>query len=222
MYIIYVYNLEGENTKVLIVFLFLGSKITAESDCSHEIRRGLILDKREMANINSVLKSRNITLLTKVCMVKAKSQWSGMVVRAGPEGRQSMEDLMPSNCDAWEDSWEPLGQQVDQTSQSSGRSTLNIHWKDWGWSWSSSILATWCKQMTHWKSPWCWERLRAEGEESVRAWDDWMASPLQWTWTFANSRRWWGTGKPGMLQSMGLQRVRIIGQLNNNNNKSYI
>ena len=100
MYIIYVYNLEGENTKVLIVFLFLGSKITAESDCSHEIRRGLILDKREMANINSVLKSRNITLLTKVCMVKAKSQWSGMVVRAGPEGRQSMEDLMPSNCDA--------------------------------------------------------------------------------------------------------------------------
>ena len=86
--------------EVLIVFLFLGSKITAESDCSHEIRRGLILDKKEMANINSVLKSRNITLLTKVCMVKAMSQWSGMAVRAGPEGRQNMKDLMPSNCGA--------------------------------------------------------------------------------------------------------------------------
>ena len=72
--------------EVLIVFLFLGSKITAESDCSHEIRRGLILDKKEMANINSVLKSRNITLLTKV-KVKAMSQWSGYVpvVRYGCE-----------------------------------------------------------------------------------------------------------------------------------------
>ena len=44
------------------------------------------------------------------------------------------------------------------------RSTLNIHWKDWCWSWSSNILATWCKEPTHWKSPWCWERLRAGGE----------------------------------------------------------
>ena len=100
IYNTYVYNLEGENMEVLIVFLFLGSKITAESDCSHEIRRGLILDKKEMANINSVLKSRNITLLTKVRMVKAMSQWSGMAVRAGPEGRQNMKNLMPSNCGA--------------------------------------------------------------------------------------------------------------------------
>ena len=59
---------------------------------------------------------------------------------------------------------------------------------------------------THWKSPWCWERLRA-GEEGTRGWDGCMASPMQWTWSWANFGRWWGTGRPGVLQSMGLQRV---------------
>ena len=80
-------------------------------------------------------------------------------------------------------------------------------WKDWCWSWSSSILVIWCEQLTHWKSPWCWERLRAEGEEGIRGWDGLIASLMQWTWTWANSERWWGTGRPGVLQSMGSQRV---------------
>ena len=57
------------------------------------------------------------------------------------------------------------------------------------------------------KETWCWERLKAEGEEGDRGWGGWMASPIQWTWTWANSERWWGTRKPGVLQSMGLQRV---------------
>ena len=62
------------------------------------------------------------------------------------------------------------------------------------------------QEQTHWKRPWCWERLKAGGEEGDREWDGWMASPSQWTWVWANSRRW-RTGKPGMLQFMGLQRV---------------
>ena len=73
---------------------------------------------------------------------------------------------MPSNCSAGEDLWKSLEQQGDQASQSEGRSTLNIHWKDWPWSWSSSILVTWCKQTTHWKSPWFWERSRVEGKKA--------------------------------------------------------
>ena len=68
-------------------------------------------------------------------------------------------------------------------------------------------LATWCEQLTHWKSPWCWVRLKAEGEEGNRGWDGRMAWPMQQTWTWADSRRWWGTGKPGTLQSMGSQRI---------------
>ena len=85
-------------------------------------------------------------------------------------------------------------------------SVLNIHWKDWCWSWNSNTLATWCEEPTHWKRPWCWARLKAEGEWD-REWDGWMASPTRWTWVWASSRRWWWEGKPDMLQSMGLQRV---------------
>ena len=85
---------------------------------------------------------------------------------------------------------------------------LNIHWKAWCWSWSSSTLATWCEELTHWKRPWGWERLKAGGEGDDRGWDGWMASPTQWTWVGANSRGWWRTGRPGVLQSMGSQKVR--------------
>ena len=75
------------------------------------------------------------------------------------------------------------------------------------WSWSSSTLATWYKEPTYWKRPWCWERLKA-GEGDHRGWDDWMASPTQWTWVLASSVCWWWTGNPGLLQSIGSQRVR--------------
>ena len=57
-----------------------------------------------------------------------------------------------------------------------------------------------------WKRPWCWERLKA-GEGDDRGWDGWMASLTQWTWVWPSSGRWWRTGKPGVLQSMGSQRV---------------
>ena len=85
------------------------------------------------------------------------------------------------------------------------KSTLNIHSKDWCW--SSNTLATWCKEPTQLKRPWCWERLRAGGEGGDRGWDGWMASPIQWTWVSAISRRQW-TGKSCVLQSIEKQRVR--------------
>ena len=115
------------------------------------------------------------------------------------------EELMLLNCGAGEDSWESLGLQGDPTSPSQGKSVLNIHWKDWWW--SSNILATWIKELTHQKRPWCWERLEAGEEGDDRRWDGWMASPTQWTWVWASSGSWWRTGKPGILQSMGSWRV---------------
>ena len=102
---------------------------------------------------------------------------------------------------------ESLGQQGDPTSPSQRKSTLDIHWKDWGWSWNSNTSASWCKELTHWKRPWCWERLKAGGQGDDRGWDGWMASPTWWTWVWVNSRSWWWTGRPDVLQSMGLQRV---------------
>ena len=83
----------------------------------------------------------------------------------------------------------------------------HILWKDWCWSWNSNTLATWCKELTHLKRPWCWERLKAEGEGDDRGWDGWEASPTQWTWVWVGSRSWWWTGRTGVLQSMGSQRV---------------
>ena len=76
------------------------------------------------------------------------------------------------------------------------------------WSWNSNILATWCEELTPWKRPWCWERLKMGGEGDNRGWDGWMASPTQWTWVWVSSGSCWWTGKPGVLQSMGSQRVR--------------
>ena len=81
-------------------------------------------------------------------------------------------------------------------------------WEEvWYWSWSFNTLATWCKELTHWKRPWCWERLKVRGEGDDRGWDGWMASLTWWTRVWASSGSWWWTGRPGVLQSMGLQRI---------------
>ena len=74
-------------------------------------------------------------------------------------------------------------------------------------------MATWYKEPTHWKSPWYWERLKVRGERVDRGWDGWMASLAQWTWIWANSGRYWRTGKPGMLQFMVLQSEAWLGDL---------
>ena len=102
---------------------------------------------------------------------------------------------------------------VPWTARRSNQSILKeispgVHWKDWCWSWNSNTLATSHEELTHLKRPWCWDRLRAGGEGDDRGWDDWMASPTQWTWVWVDSGNWWWTGRPSMLQSMGSQRVR--------------
>ena len=72
----------------------------------------------------------------------------------------------------------------------------------------TAILCPHYVKMTHLKRPWCWERLRAGGQRNDRGWDGWMASPTQWSWVWVNSGSWQWTGRPGVLQSMGSQRVR--------------
>ena len=95
-----------------------------------------------------------------------------------------------------------------QGPQETENRALNIHWKDRYWSWSSNTLVTWCRESTPWKRPWCWERLRAGGEgDNDRGWDGWMVSPTQWTWVWVSFGSWWRTGRPGMLQPTGSQRV---------------
>ena len=105
---------DGEKVETVTGFIFLGSKIIVVEDCSHEIKRRLLLRRKAMTNLYSILKSRDITLLTKVPIVKAMVF---PIVMYGCK-RQSTKELMLSSCGAGEDSWDSLGQQGSQTSQS--------------------------------------------------------------------------------------------------------
>ena len=162
----------------------------------------LLLGRKAMTNLDSILKSRVITLPTKSSQSHYFSSSQVWMWR-----KLNAEELMLLNHGVGGDSWDCLGQQGDQTSASQRKSVLNIHWKDWCWSWNSNTLATWCKELTHWKRPWCLEMLKAGGEGDDRGWDGCMASSIQWTGVWVSSGSWWWTGRPGMLQSMGSQRV---------------
>ena len=80
--------------------------------------------------------------------------------------------------------------------------------KDSCWSWNSNTLATWWEELTHLKRPWCWEWLKTGGEGGNRGGEGWMVSLRWWTWVWVNSRSWWWTGRLGILQYKGSQRVR--------------
>ena len=153
-------------------------------------------------------KNRDFILQTKVHIVKAMVF---LVVMYECESwtikKAEAEELILLNCGVEENSWDSLGLQGDPTSPSQKKSVLNIHCKDWRWSWSSNILTTWCEELTHWKKSWCWNRLKAGGKGDDRGWDGWMASLTWWTWVWVSSGNWWWTGKPDMLQSKASQRV---------------
>ena len=189
-------------------FIFGGSKITADSDCSHEIKRRLLLGRKVMTKLESILKSRDITLPTKVCLVKA------MVFPVVTYGCESW-TVKKAECrkiDAFELwCWRRL-LRIPWTARRSNQSILKeispgVHWKDWCCSWNSNTLATSCEEVTHWKRPWCWEGLGAGGDGDDRGWDGWMASLTRWAWVCVNSGSWWWTGGPGMLRFTGSQRV---------------
>ena len=187
---------------------FLGSKITADGDCSHEIKRRLLLGRKVMTNLDSILKSRDIPLSTEVHLVKAIVF---PVVMYGCES-WTVKKTEHRRIDAFELwCWRRL-LRVPWTARRSNQSILKdilgVHWRDRCWSWNSNTLATWCEELTHLKRPWCWERLRAGGEGDDRGWDGWMASLTRWTCVWVNSGSWWWTGRPGVLWFMRSRRVR--------------
>ena len=111
------WQIDGETMETATNFIFLGSKITADDDLSCEIKRCLLLGRKVMTNLDSLLKSRDITLPTKSRLWFF--QWSCMDVRVGLKRKLSTKELMLLNCGVGEDSWESLGQQGDLTSPSS-------------------------------------------------------------------------------------------------------
>ena len=182
------WQIGGEKVET-VTYFWGGLQVTTNGDFSHKIRRCLLLERKAMTNLDSILKSRDITLPTKVHLVKAMifpvvMYECELVHKEG----WALKKWCFWIC-AVEDSWQSLGQQGYQTSQSWRKSTLNIHWKDWCWSWISNTLVTWWEEPTYWKRLWCWEGLRARGKVGDRGWDGWMASLTWWTWVWANCRR---------------------------------
>ena len=163
--------------------------------------------KRSCDQPRQHIKSRDITLLTKVHLVKAMVF---PVVMYGCESWtiKKAEHWRIDAFELW--CWRRL-LRVPWTTRQSNKSVLNIHWKDWCWSWISNTLATWCEELTHWKSPWCWESLKVRGEGNNRGWDGWMASPTRWAWVWVNYGSWWWTGRSGVLRAIhGVAKSRTL------------
>ena len=164
------WQIDGERVETVAEFILGGYKITADGDCSHEIKRRLLLGRKVMTNLDSILKSRDITLSTKVCRVKA------MFLPVVMHGCESW-TIKEAECQRIDDfelwCWTRLLRVLwtaRRSNQSILKSVLGVHWKDWCWSWNSNTLATWCEGLTNLKKPWFGERLKAGGEGDDR-WD---------------------------------------------------
>ena len=212
------WQIEGENVEAVTDFVFLGSKVTVDGDCSHEIRC-VLLGRKAMTNLDSGLKSRDVTLPTMVCI---------MNVMVFPVVMHGCENWIVKKAEY---------QRVDAFEMWCWRRPLRVPWTrrsiqlilkeiNTEYSLEGLMLKLKLQYFGHliWtanslENPWCWGKFRAEGEEGIRGWDGRMVSSTQWPWTWANSRRWWVTGRPTVLQSMRSQRVEHNWLLNNNNNK---
>ena len=174
--------------------IFLGSKITAECDCSHEIKRRLLFGRKAMTNLDSISKSRDIAnkgLSSQSYGFSNSHVWMWEL--------DSKESWVVKNWCFWtvvlqKTLKSPLDSKEIQPVHPKGNESWIFNGR---WSWNSNTVATWCEGLTHLKRPWCWERLKAGGERDNRGLDCWIASLTQWTWVWASSR--WRTGKPGML-----------------------
>ena len=199
----------GKQRKQWETIFWGGSKITADGNCSHDIKICSLLGREAMTNLDSILKSRDITLPTKVLLVKA------MVFPVVMYGCESW-TIKKAECrridtfELW--CWRRL-LRVSWTARRSNQLILKEISPEY--SLEGLILKLKLQYFGHLmqrtdslERPWFWERLKVGGEGDDRGWDSWMASLTQRTWIWVGSGSWWWTGKPGVLQSMGLKKVR--------------
>ena len=173
------WEIDGETVETVSDFVFLGSKITADGDCSHEIKRRLLLGRKVMTNLDSIFKSRDITLPTKVHLVEAMVF---PVVMYGCESWtiKKAEHQRIDGFELW--CWRRL-LRVPRTARRFNQSilkeiSLECSLEGLMLKLKLQYFGHRCKELTHWKRPWCWERLKA-GEGVDRGWDGWMPSPTQ-------------------------------------------
>ena len=208
-------QIDGETVETVADFIFLGSEITADGDCSYEIKRRLLLGRKVMTNLDSISKNRDITLPTKVHLVKA------MVF-----------PVVMYGCESWtikkSEHW-----RIDAFELWCWRRLLRVPWMAKRSNQSilkeisprCSLEGLMLKLKLQYLDDLVWrvdslektlmlEKIEegGEGEDKGRrrgegGWDGWMASPTRWTWVWVNSGSWWWTGRSGVLRFMGSQRV---------------
>ena len=193
----------GQTMEIVRDFILGGSKITANGDCCHEIKRHLLLGSKAMTNLDSKLNSRDkgpsgqsygfSSSHIWMWELDSKESWSlknwcfwAMVLKKTLESPLDCKEMKPVN---------PKGNQPwIFTGRTVAKTETPILWPPHAKSWLIG-------------KDWCWEGLGAGGEGDDRGWDGWMASRTWWTWVWVNSGSWWWTGRPGVLQFMGSQRV---------------
>ena len=203
------WQIDRETVETVADFIFLGSEITADGDCSHGIKRCLLLERKVMTKLDSILKSRDITLPTKARLVNA------MVFPVVMYGCESwtIKKAEHRRIDAFELwCWRRL-LRVPWTPRRSNQSILKEISP--GCSLEGLMLKLKLQYFGHlmWRADSFGKTLmlgKIEGRrrEDNRGWDGWMAPPTQWTWVWVDSRSWWWTGRPGVLRFMGSQKVR--------------
>ena len=197
-------EIDGETVETVSDFYFFG----LQNQCSHESKTRLLLGSKVMINLDSILKSRDITLPTKVRLVKA------MVFPVVMYGCESW-TVKKAECrriNAFElCCWGRL-LRVPWTARRSNQSILKEISP--GCSLEGLMLKLKFQYFGHlmWRVDSLGKnlmlgRIGAGGEGDNREWDGWMASPTRWTWVWVDSGSWWWTGRPGVLRFMGLQRV---------------
>ena len=196
----------GKQWKQYQTLFFWGSKITADGDCSHETARRLLLGRKVMTNLDSIFKSRDITLPTKVHLVK------GMVFPVVMYGCESwtVKKAKRWRIDAFELWYWRRLLRVPWTARRSNQSILKE--TSPGCSLEGMMLKLKLQYFGHlmWRvdsleKTDAGRGLAAGGEGDIRGWDGWMASLTRWTWVWVNSGSLWWTGRPGVLQFRGSQ-----------------
>ena len=196
-------------------FIFLGPQITADGDCSHEIKKCLLLGRKAMTNLDSILKNNDITLPTKIHLVK---------VMVFPVVMYGCESWTIKKAEHW---------RTDAFLLWCWTRLLRVPWTAWGSNQSIlkeispeySLEGLMLKLKLQYFGHLMWRtvslektlilaQLKAGREGDDRGWDGWVASLTRWTWAWASSGSWWWTGRPGVLQSIGSQRLSNWTELN--------
>ena len=172
------------------VFILGDSKITADVECNHEIKRCLLLGGKTMTNLDSIIKSRDITLPTKVCTVK--SMVFPVVMYGCESWTLNAKELMILNCGVKSSRLLRVPWNARRSKQSILKEIIPEYSSE-GLLLKPEAPILWPHDANNWliRKDWFRERSKAGGEGNDRGWDGWIASPIQRTWVWASSGSWW-------------------------------